>query len=391
VQTRTRNAIAALLIAGAIGLCIFALVRSRPPEPLRSTAFEAVPAGPFIVAVANLEALRATPIGAKLLAGDRDIPGLGKVREVCGFDPMERVREVVLAVPAAGDAGDFGIVAVGDVPDDELLACAAKVIEKRGGRPVISTIGSFRTVRDGTLVVSGAEIAVKKGGPILLGAGAYLRAMIDAADGRAPTLRTSVAHARLGSEVQDATVRATVALTPAQREELAKSLAEEGGPPGAASVVGAAIGATVGQNVAIHAVIACDDQTRCAEVAALLRKARDQRAADLATRIAGFSRVLEGVQITAEGETVQIKAEVPADEAAILFERLLVLRGTRHPMPRSTAEPEKSGAPPAPPAPEAADAGAPDAMALPAPDEVLTARGDAGAPPPDAGARDAAK
>jgi hypothetical protein len=397
VQTRTRNAIAGLLIAGAIGLCIFALVRSRPPGPLRSRAFEAVPAGPFLVATANLDALRATPIGPKLLAGDRDIPGLGKVRDVCGIDPMERVREIVLAVPAAGDAGDFGIVAIGDVPEDEILACASRVIEKRGGKPVVSTVGSFRTVRDGTLVVSGAEIAVKKGGPILLGAGAYLRAMIDAADGRTPTVASSVAHARLAASVQGGTVRATVALTPTQRDQLMKSLAEEGGPRGAASIVGGAIGATVGSTVAIHAVIACDDTERCAEVATLLRRARDERAADLATRIAGFARVLSAVQITAEGETIQIKSEVPADEALVLFERLLLLRGTRHPMPKEPPEPER-GDPPAPSAsapsasaPAPADAGAPDAMALPAPDEVLTAKGDAGAPPRDAGARDAAR
>lgn len=396
MQTRTKNAIAALLIAAAIGLCIFALARSRPPEPLRARSLEAVPAGALVVAIADLEALRATAIGPKLLAGERDIPGLGKVRDVCGFDPMERVREIVLVIPAGGDEGDFGIVASGDVPDDELLACAAKVIEQRGGRPIISTVGSFRTVRDGTLVLSGAEIAVKKGGPVLLGAGAYLRAMIDAADGRIATIRTSVAHARLGEQVRGSTVRATVVLTPKQREELAKSLAEEGGPRGAASIAAGAIGATVGQNVALHAVIACDDPAGCAEIAGLLRKARDERAADVATRIVGFSKVLEATQIQAEGETVQITAEVPADEAAILFERLLLLRGARHPMPKATAEASASAAGSAAPAPSASataitDAGAPDAMALPAPDEVLTPKGDAGARPNDAGARDAAR
>lgn len=401
MQTRTRNALAALVIAAAIGLAIFALARSRPPESLRSRSLEAVPAGALVVAVVDLAALRATAVGPKLLANDRDIPGLGKVRDVCGFDPMERVREVVLAIPAGGDEGDFGVVATGDVPDEELLACASKVIERRGGRPIVSTIGSFRTVRDSTLVISGAEIAVKKGGPILLGAGAYLRAMIDAADGRVPTIRSSVAHARLGEQVRGATVRATVVLTPRQREDLAKSLAEEGGPRGAASIVAGAIGATITQNVALHAVIACDAPAGCAEVAALLKKARDARAADVATRIVGFSKVLEAIQIVAEGETVQITAEMPADEAATLFERLLLLRGARHPMPAGTVDPSKQEAPPAgspsgsaaPGASAAApvDAGAPDAMTQPAPDEVVTPKRDAGAPLSDAGARDAAR
>ncbi|MBK8254557.1 MAG: hypothetical protein IPK82_18055 [Polyangiaceae bacterium] len=231
MQTRTKNALAALVLAAALGLAIFALIRSRPPEPLRSRALEAVPAGALIVATADLEALRTTSIGPKLLSAERDLPGLGKVRDVCGIDPMEKVREIALAIPAAGDEGDFGIVAAGDIPDEAILACAAKVIEQRGGKPVISTIGSFRTVRDATLVLSGAEIAARKGGPILLGAGAYLRAMIDAADGRVSTIRSSVAHARLGEQVRGATARVTVVLTPKQRQDLAESLVQEGGPP----------------------------------------------------------------------------------------------------------------------------------------------------------------
>jgi hypothetical protein len=253
-------------------------------------------------------------------------------------------------------------------------------------------------VRDATMVLSGAEIAVKKGGPVLLGAGAYLRAMIDAADGRVPNIRSSVAHARLGEQVRGATVRATMVLTPGQREDLAKNLAEEGGPSGAASLVAGAIGITAGANVAIHAVIACESEAGCAEVARILTRARDERANDLATRIAGFARVLQGVRIQAEGETVQITAEVPSDEAAVLLERLLVLRGMRHPMPNAAPElpsPDAPGtaAPSGAPAPsvEPADAGAADAMAHPAPDEVLTSRPDAGAPPRDAGARDAGR
>lgn len=391
MATRTRNAIAALILIAALGLAAFALVRSRPPESLRSRSLEAVPAGALVVAMADLDALRKTPLGPKIFSPDRDLPGLGKVRDVCGIDPMERVREIVLAIPASGEEGDFGVVASGDVPDEELLNCAAKVIEKRGGRPVVSTVGSFRTVRDATMVLTGAEIATKKGGPILFGAGAYLRAMIDAADGRVPTIRSSVAHARLGEQVRGATVRATVVLTPKQREDLAKSLAEEGGPRSAASIVAGALGATVGETVVLHGVIACDDPAGCAEVATLLKRARDARAADVATKIVGFSRLLEGIQIQAEGETVQITAQVPAEEAATLFERLLVLRGTRHPMPRPTAEPSAEPAPaPSASATALSDAGAPDAVAPPVPDEVLTAPKDAG-PPGDAGARDAAR
>ena len=408
MQTRTKNAIAAAVLALAIGLCIFAIQRSRAPAERREASLDAVPQGAILVAVADLDALRASPAGAKLLAADRDIPGLGTVREVCGFDPMERIRELAIVVPAGGDEGDFGLVAAGDAQDDAILACASKVIEGRGGKPVITTVGSFRTVRDATMILSGAEIAVKRGGPILLGAGPYLRAMIDAADGRIATIRTSVAHARLADMVEGSAVRATVVLTPKQREDLARDLAEGGGPRAAGAILAVAVGAKLGAMVSVRAVIACETAASGADVAAILSKARDARAADFATKLVGFSKILEDTQIRADGESVQIAAEVPADQAATLFERLLLLRGVRHPMPSGTdlpkaaapAEPPDAGAPapgdggvsPADAGVSPTDGGSSDAgskgVALPAPDEVLTAKGDAGAPPKDAGAHD---
>lgn len=408
MQPRTRKILINIFIAAAVGAYLVVLLVRRPAASLRSPAMEAVPAGAFLVASADVDALRKTPLFARLLGADRDIAGLGKMRDLCGFDPMERVGQLVFVVPAGGEDGEFGVVAAGDVPADELIACTSKVIEKRGGQPVVSTVGSFRTVRDGTLVLSGAETAVRDGGPVLLGAGPYLRAMIDAADGRIATIRTSVAHARLGEQVAGATARLTVVLTPSQREDLAQALAEQGGPRGAASIFGGALGVTVGEKMVVQAIIACESADGCAEVAALLRKARDERAADVATRIAGFAGVLSAIQIEAQGETVRIRAEIPTDEAAVLLDRVLVLRGMRHPMPKASVEPAPQAPPPAtappgeapsgaaapgtaaPSAPGApADAGAPDAMALPPPDEVLRPGGDAGAPS-DAGARDAA-
>ena len=75
-------------------------------------------------------------------------------------------------------------------------------------------------MRDATLAATGGEIAVRKGGPVLLGAGTYLRAMIDAAEGRTPTIRSSVAHTHLAREIGRAALRVTVVLTPEQRRTL---------------------------------------------------------------------------------------------------------------------------------------------------------------------------
>ena len=84
---------------------------------------------------------------------------------MCGFDPMDTLSEVAIAIPAAGDAGEFGLVATGAVDDEALLACASKVIDARGGHAVTTSVGSFRSVRDAALSTNGGEIAVRKGGP----------------------------------------------------------------------------------------------------------------------------------------------------------------------------------------------------------------------------------
>lgn len=375
MQTRTRNALAFLAVAAACGGGLAWVAQHRQVPDLKGHALDAIPGGALLVATADIEALRASPVGAPFLRQGREIPGLGKVRDVCGFDPMDTLREVALAIPAAGDAGEFGLSASGDVDAEALLACAAKVIEGRGGRPVVTSVGSFRSVRDAAAGASAGEIAVRKGGPLLLGGGAYLRAMIDAADGRTPTIRASVAHTQLAQEVGDASVRITVVLTPDQRQALSEELANggEAGSPAAAIVAGA-LGVKLGPTVALHGVLACDGEAACSRLAVTLKAARDDRASDYATRLVGFGGVLEQLQIEPKGQTLHARVSVPSDQAVPLAERLVTLRSFRHPMPDKPPAPIQlapSGSPSA--APRAREGGAPahGGGVTPAPDEVI--------------------
>jgi hypothetical protein len=369
VDTRTRNGIAFAGVAGLVAAGLVAVARDRKAPDLGPHALDAIPNGALVVATADLRALRASPLGAPFLREGREIKGLGKVRDVCGFDPIETLTEVAIAIPAAGEAGEFGLVATGPVDDEALLACAAKIIDARGGQAVTTTLGSFRAVRDASLTTSGGEIAVRKGGPLLLGAGAYLRAMVDAADGRTPTIRSSVAHAFLGRELGDAPLRVTFVLTPEQRRSLADEL--EGGGLTAGSLRAGGVGVTLGELVAVHAIASCETASACAAIATRLTEVRDARAHDLAIRLVGFGAVLERTTISAKGELVHARVEVPVAEAATLVDRVLALRGVRHPMPGASADP----------------LAAPRGSA--AADEVLRAapsRADAGAAPVDGGA-----
>lgn len=285
-------------------------------------------------------------MGAPFLSEGREIPGLGKVRDVCGFDPMDTLTEVAMAIPAAGDAGEFGLVASGPIDDEAVVACASKVIDARGGRAVTTTVGSFRSVRDATLTLTGGEIAVRRGGPLLLGAGAYLRTMIDAADGRSPSIAASVAHGFLAREVGDASLRVTVVLSPELRSRVAEELAS-GGAAGApeGSILAAAAGVRLGASVGVHVVVSCASAAACSSLAAKLGEARDARAHDPATRVVGFGAVLDQITIASEGTLLHARVELPADLAGLLAERLVTLRGIRHPMPGHDEAPAPGPAP----------------------------------------------
>ncbi len=369
MQTRTRNALALAVAAVVMSAGLWVLAQQRRSPDRRFRALAAVPRSALLVAVADLAALRASPVGGPFLKKGREIPGLGKVKDLCGFDPIDSLEEIALAIPASGDAGDFGLVASGKLDEKALIGCASKVIEGRGGTPSVTTIGSFRTVRDTSLAEGGGEIAVRDGGPLLLGAGGYLRAMIDAAEQRAPGIRESEAHAWLARESGEASLRITAVLSREQRKALAdeQRAADPDAPPTA--VFGGALGVELGPTVSLHGVIACDGAEPCAQLARRLGAARDARSADLGTRLVGFGALLDQLKIQPEKELIHLRLSLPADQAALLAERLLALRGFRHPMPPAerSATPPVDPAAPSPGGPASASARSPVDEVIPAP------------------------
>ncbi|WP_437528519.1 hypothetical protein WME79_45710 [Sorangium sp. So ce726] len=369
MQSRTRDGLVLLLVGVLLGGGVaWLLSRRQESPPAAPRALDAVPAGAMLVATLDLPALRASPAFASFLREEREIPGLGKVRDVCGFDPVAALTEVAIAIPAAGEGGDFGLVAAGAVQDEALLACASKVIEARGGRPVVSGIGSFRAVRDSSAEGHG-EIAVRPGGPILLGGGAYLRAMIDAAEGRAGNVGASAAHDDIARAVGEGAARVTVVLTPEQRAEIGRELALSGSSRSpAASLLSGGASVALGPQIAVHAAVLCDAEAPCEALGAELRAARDARAADFATRLVGFGAVLERIAIAADGKALHARVKLSPEEASFLVDRLASLRGLRQPAPAPRRPPPAQADSDAPPP---ADASAPP-------------HADAGPPPPDA-------
>jgi hypothetical protein len=341
---------AGVAIAVAAGGLYYGLSRPDGPAPIdqRATpkrAVDAVPAGTTLLVTIDLEALRASPLAAPYLAGERSIEGIGTIRQACGFDPLGMVREIALAVPEAYDA-EFGIAAVGTFADQPVLDCATKVIGARGGRPVSSTLGSFRTVRDVDAPTTG-EIAVRPGGPLLFGGGAYLRAMVDAVDGTLPSVGSQPAHGELRKELAGfETIQATLVLSKKQREGIAQELAtvQASAPAaiGAVSAVAAGV-SLVGDAAKVKIIVLCDDPGSAASLVHLANEAKKNAGESTPAALLGAEPLLARVQVEAQGARLVASVDAAVAEIDAIVERAIQLR--------ALFEGGRPGAPPGPPVP----------------------------------------
>src|SRR3979490_1940676 len=118
MSTRLRNL---LFLAGIVGIAVLGFFLAGGAAP--PSALDAVPAESFLVATVDLEALRASPWGAKL--GALGESGRQDVKQRCGFDPLARAKELAIAVPEEEAPGEFGVVARGDLGTQDIARCAS--------------------------------------------------------------------------------------------------------------------------------------------------------------------------------------------------------------------------------------------------------------------------
>lgn len=359
MRTRTRNALVVAGLLAVIGAGLAQVGADRNTEEVLAPApaiapLDVVPEDAILLVTADVKALRGEALTAPLFERGRVIPGLGPVEDVCGFDPIEGLREVALAIPTRGDDGDFGVVASGTIPSDALLACASKVIEARGGRPVQTRVGDYQTVRDVSLARPGGEIAVRSGGPALLGSGAYLRSMIDASSGSTPSVVGHQEHARLRTAVGLGAVRLSMVLSPEQRAAVAEEIQRSGATPGRlptalGQVSAVALGlALEGESMRLHGIVACDSEPAARQIADSLRGSLKERAADAAMRFVGLSELLERSTVRVTSRDVHVELSLGTEEASRLITRLATFARTLDPGARAPVASPPSASAPAP-------------------------------------------
>jgi hypothetical protein len=126
-----------LLVLAAIALVSIALAWSTtlvggPSRP--RTALGTAPADAAAVIALDARAILESPLAAAIL-GDGDA-GLERIERACGFDPLERLRSVVVVVLGGEERAleSVGFVARGDLPREDLARCVADIVAEDGGQ-----------------------------------------------------------------------------------------------------------------------------------------------------------------------------------------------------------------------------------------------------------------
>lgn len=324
VEASRQNA-AFVAIVAAVAAAGFAAGAARRGAPVKSAGvLDAVPRDAWLVVTVDVAALRESPLAKPLMAaGVADVVSIAKT---CGFDPVARLRELAIASPEGGEKGEFGVAFTGDVTKDDLAACADKTIRARGGKPVASTRGSFAIVDDPSDAKRG-RVAYRDGGPFLVGRGAWLDAMMDAAEGKTPRASDNDAHASLRRALvhdRDAPRAAvlTASLPKSLREklkgEMSAELASESDKTwaGVLSVDRAGIAMTAGASTDLSAELRCETAEACDAVARFIERKRASFSRDFGVRLVGLGALLDSLSVEVRGPSLSATAHGPTEDLA---------------------------------------------------------------------------
>jgi hypothetical protein len=312
------------VLALAVALLGAALIAKKPwvsaPKAPRLSPLAIIPAGPAFVLHVDLARLRESKAGRELseLGWARYSPNAN-----WAFEPLRDVDELVLAVPgdarfgrehgASFEPDAVALVATGNFPTKAITDAAFERIRARGGKPLLTKVGSFDSVRD----LEGSGEVSARDGLLVLSDGAYLRALLAAAEGHRSDgtdlerTRDHV-HAELRRSFgRGAPVTATLTLPSGWLESAFGDSVAARSP--LALVRSAAVRVTVGERVELEGLLLCANADDCSHVAKFLVNARG----DLETALGSDAALRHFRDVgKQDGERVEIALSLGLDEVA---------------------------------------------------------------------------
>lgn len=323
-ELRARSLRAVVFAGAALAAAAGLVVALRKAPAQADTALSAIPADTILVVTADIDRMRGSSIFDPLVEQGRELEGVGKLTEVCGFDPVTKLRRVVLAIPS-GDEDAVGVVATGAIEATPFVSCASKLIELRGGKPSVEANGSFTTVHDAKGTQTG-QIAVRQGGPVILGEGAHLQRMMRAAEGAEPSVLTT-SHAKARADIGTGAIVATMVLPEALKKRIGAEMGRDDVPLLRVQSVAASV--SVDTAIRLRALVACDANEACDKLAGTLREMRDEAASHLGMRALGLAKPLNRLAVEVKANRLEARLELTREEASSLVDRLSTLRALR--------------------------------------------------------------
>jgi len=304
---------ALLVVLGAV---LVGRRHATPPPAAALHPLAVVPAGPALLVSIDLARLRKTRAGAAFV--EKSLAAVAS--KPCEASLLARIDELAFAMPSEtgsdpANSDTFALIATGRFTAESLSACAEARIRTRGGNALRTALGSFTSVRDRSRA---GELAVRDG-LFVLSNGAYLRELIDAADGHRAD-GTPVEHQRDELHVElrrvtgnGAPVIATLVLPPGWLSRTLADPTAEQSP--LATIRTAALRADVTDHVDVAGVVGCEDADACEHLERFIANAR----ADLATFAPGFAEVLARVRFVRTGARLAVEAHVSDAELDALW------------------------------------------------------------------------
>jgi hypothetical protein len=296
-----------LLLVAALAASVLLVRRAKqraPASPSEGDIVSVIPLGPELLVTADVAALSPAVALELLRAGGGSLLGL---RETCGFEPVLALRRVAFAVPARSSAtsgaSDFAFVAQTSLAVEPVLRCAEAVIRKRGGQPVRSSLGRFKSVRDQGKPLG--EVAIRDDGLFVLSGGQYFRDVVDAANGAA-----------LGDEASRLRTQVHVGI----RRRLAPSLLVVTLLPGQTSLPGVqalGLGLEVGKDVRLRGFVGCVSAPACGDARRMIEQLKGDIARD--TGLPG----LASLSVAEHGVELDVSGRLPREQLASLLSQLL--------------------------------------------------------------------
>ena len=327
-------------VVALLAVCVALVVglRARPRSSEAAGVLLAAPADAWLILTVDVAAAR--PLLRPLLGEGKGLAkatraaGLGSLSDACGFDPVEHLRELMVAAPEGGERGDFGVAFGADLTVDELATCARKAITARGGAPSTTRRGDFVVIGDAS-APDQARLAYRDAGPFLVGRGAWLDAMIDTAAagaaGGAPS-RHAALRAQLTAPGAAPPALVVTALLPKSLRERVRAEADAGAAGAFAGVLGVEeAGAAVTTSEATTAFevdLRCETAAACGDVKELIARARLALSSNFGARLMGFGPLIDGLSVDAAVPGVlTVKSRAPTGDVAQALSRAWAAMG----------------------------------------------------------------